>query len=159
MPGSVSVSTFIAAPPEKVYDLVADVTRMGEWSPETVRCRWLDGATGPAVGARFTGTNALKSRRWRTVCRVAAADRGREFAFEVTGAGFLPVALWRYELRPADGGCEVTEHWTDRRGLFLKVFGSAATGVADRAAHNRRGMAQTLERLKAAAEATAGTAA
>ncbi len=27
--------------PERVYALLADVTRMGEWSPECVRCQWM----------------------------------------------------------------------------------------------------------------------
>ena len=44
------VSTVVPAPPEQVYALVADVTRTPEFSPEVVSCRWLDGATGPAVG-------------------------------------------------------------------------------------------------------------
>jgi uncharacterized protein YndB with AHSA1/START domain len=149
---SVSVSTRVAAPPERVYDLVSDVVRMGEWSPETVRCRWLGGATGPAVGARFAGTNSFRRLTWRTECQVTAAERGREFAFEVTGGGFLPVAVWRYELRPVDGGCEVTEHWTDRRGTLLRWYGRLILAVPDRAEHNRRGMEQTLARLKAAAE-------
>ncbi|MGH9050843.1 MAG: SRPBCC family protein [Acidimicrobiia bacterium] len=46
------VSLHVDAPPEKLYELVSDVTRMGEWSPECRRCEWIDGATGPAVGAR-----------------------------------------------------------------------------------------------------------
>jgi hypothetical protein len=51
----------IDAKPAELYDLVTDVTRMGEWSPECVRCVWLDGATGPAVGARFRGSNRRAS--------------------------------------------------------------------------------------------------
>ncbi len=51
------VSIDIAAPPGAVYDLVADVTNMGRWSPETYRCEWLDGCTGPRVDARFKGWN------------------------------------------------------------------------------------------------------
>jgi uncharacterized protein YndB with AHSA1/START domain len=153
MPESVSVSTVIAAPPERVYDLISDVTRMGEWSPETVRCRWLDDAAGPMVGARFTGVNAYGDRRWSTVCRVVAAERGHEFAFEVTGGRILRVARWRYRFRAVADGCEVTEHWTDRRGALLKWFGRRTLRIEDRAEHNRRGMEQTLARVKAAAEA------
>ena len=51
------VSATIAAPPERVYALVADVTRTPEFSPEVTSCSWLDGATGPAVGARFEAVN------------------------------------------------------------------------------------------------------
>ena len=45
----------MAAPPEKIWDLVSDVTKIGRYSPETFEAEWLDGATGPAVGAKFRG--------------------------------------------------------------------------------------------------------
>ena len=50
-------SIVIHASEEAIYDLVADPMRMAEWSPECVRCQWIDGATQPAVGARFRGTS------------------------------------------------------------------------------------------------------
>ena len=50
-----SVTVHMAAPPEQVWDLVSDVTRIGSYSPETFEAEWIDGATGPAVGARFRG--------------------------------------------------------------------------------------------------------
>ncbi|RZU51648.1 polyketide cyclase/dehydrase/lipid transport protein [Krasilnikovia cinnamomea] len=154
----VTVTTRIGAAPEAVWDLIADVTRMGQWSPETTRCRWLTEPPGPREGARFAGTNAYRGRRWRTECTVVAADRGREFSFDVIGGGFLTVACWAYTFRPVDDGCEVTETYTDRRGLMLKLFGIAALGITDRDAHNRRTMTETLERLRVAAEAQAGAA-
>ena len=49
------VTLTIAASPEEVWDLVSDVTRIGEFSPETFEAAWTHGATGPAVGARFKG--------------------------------------------------------------------------------------------------------
>jgi hypothetical protein len=152
----VTVTARIGAAPEVVWDLVADVTRMGQWSPETTRCRWLTEPPGPREGARFTGTNAYRGRRWRTECTVVAADRGREFSFNVVGAGFLSVARWAYTFRPVDDGCEVTETYTDRRGPALKLFGVAMLGIRDRDAHNRRTMTETLHRLRAAAEAQTG---
>ncbi|GAA0430274.1 hypothetical protein Aca07nite_39000 [Actinoplanes capillaceus] len=154
----VTVTTRIAAKPEAVWDLVADVTRMGQWSPETTRCHWLTEPAGVREGARFTGANAYRGRRWRTECTVVVADRGREFSFDVVGAGFLAVARWTYTFRPVDDGCEVTETYTDRRGLALKLFGIATLGIADRDAHNHRTMTETLNRLRIAAEAQGGAA-
>ena len=55
----------INAPAEAVYDLVTDVTRMGEWSPENEGGEWLDAARGPVVGARFRGRNKRKLS-WKT---------------------------------------------------------------------------------------------
>ena len=39
----VQVSAGIAADPEVVYDLISDITRMGEWSPETTSASWVSG--------------------------------------------------------------------------------------------------------------------
>ena len=39
------------APPEKVWGIISDITRMGEFSPEVVEAEWLGEATGPALGA------------------------------------------------------------------------------------------------------------
>src|SRR5690606_41579722 len=67
----------IDAPPELVYDLIADVTTMPEWAAETHRCRWLGGATEAVVGAKFRGSHRHKGRRWSATSPVTAADRGR----------------------------------------------------------------------------------
>jgi len=136
--------TRIAAPPEVVYDLVSDVPRMGEWSPETTACHWLDGATGPAVGVRFKGTNRVGPVKWSTSPRVTAAERGKEFAFD-TGS-----TRWRYELRAVDGGTEVVESY-DCYGTITSLLST----VTLRGPVLKRGLEQTLERLKAAAEAAA----
>src|SRR3954453_19097398 len=57
-----TVSLHIAAPAAAIYTLLADVTRTPEVSPEIVECTWLDGATGPAVGARFKARNKMPNR-------------------------------------------------------------------------------------------------
>ena len=45
--------------PERVYDLVSDMPRMGEWSPECQRVEWADGATDPRKARRSSGTTAV----------------------------------------------------------------------------------------------------
>ena len=151
----VTVERTVAAPPEDVWSLISDVTRMGEWSPETTSCEWIKGATGPAEGARFRGRNQSGRRRWSTECVITDAEPGRTFAFEVV-VGPIDVAAWAYRIEPAPEGCRVEESWTDRRGRLMKKLGALASGVSDRAGHNRRTMEQTLERLAAAAEAPTG---
>jgi uncharacterized protein YndB with AHSA1/START domain len=145
----------ISAPPEKVYDLVSDVRRMGEWSPETVKGEWIDGATGPAVGARFKGSNKRRFIRWSTKPEVVAAEPGREFAFVTPGSGSTK---WTYHFeQSADGGTDATESfellsdmpqyilWADRYLL----------GIKDRNADLQHAMQQTLERIKRVAEGSA----
>jgi hypothetical protein len=131
--------------------MVADVTRVGEWSPETVGAEWLEGARGPAVGARFKGRNKRRGS-WNTTCTITAADPGREFAF-VVGKG---ETSWRYRFEPLDGGCDVTESFEILRapgavGRFLTQLGTGVTW-GERADDLTRGMQETLRRLKAAAE-------
>lgn len=143
------VSRRVAAAPDTVWAMVADVTRMGEWSPETTACRWKGGSAGPAVGARFQGTNVNEGRRWRTTNQVTVCEPGRRFTFETT-AGPLRVARWDYRFEPDGDGCLVTEAWTDQRGRLARWAGGPVSGVGERASHSRRTMEQTLERLAAA---------
>jgi len=154
MPDVVQVSATMTAPPDTLYAMVADLPRMGDWSPENAGGEWIGGATGATLGARFKGRNENGRKRWQTVCTVIAADPGRELAWEARAFG-RPVAIWRYRFSPdGAGGTEVTESTEDRRGLLFRAFGSTASGVSDRRSHNAETMRITLERLKAAAEAT-----
>lgn len=91
-----SASVRIEASAEDLYDLVTDVAGMGRFSTECIGGDWLDGATGPAIGARFRGRNRRGWVRWSTVNRVVAAERGVEFAFETDGSG----ARWTYRFEP-----------------------------------------------------------
>jgi uncharacterized protein YndB with AHSA1/START domain len=148
----VAVQTVIAAPPEELYGMVSDLPRMGEWSPENTGASWRGGAAGPEVGARFVGKNANGWHRWVTFGKVVEAEPGQAFAFDVS-AGPFKVARWRYTFEAADAGTTVTEEWYDQRGALVRFGGKPASGVGDRAAHNRAGMEQTLANLKAAVEA------
>ena len=154
----VSESVRITAPPGVVWTMVSDVTRMGEWSPETTSCRWVGGADGPTVGAAFVGTNRNKVWRWSTRCRVTEAVPGESFAFDVSFMG-MPVSNWRYDISAVADGCEVTESTTDARGEFIKRLAVVGTGVHDRVARNRATMRATLAALAAAARAGAGAGA
>jgi len=152
MTDSVAVTVSIDAPADTVWSMIADVTRMGEWSPECTRSVWLDGATSPELGARFKGTNANGSKSWETTATVVGCEPGRLFSFRIVAVG-CKVAEWRYDLEPTESGCTVTETWIDERNALVKLFGKPISGVSDRAAHNRAGMEATLAALKASAEA------
>jgi hypothetical protein len=99
----------IAAPPEAVYDLVSDLTRMGEWSPESTGGRWSGGGTGQ-VGDWFEGHNQVGEREWTRESQVARADRGRDFTFVVGGVE-ENCTWWSYEMAPTDSGTTLTEKW------------------------------------------------
>ena len=70
----------IEALPERVYEMVADLPRMGEWSPECQRVEWLEGSNGPSVGARFIGHNRGGPGgllKWSRRGRVLTAEPGQ----------------------------------------------------------------------------------
>ena len=151
-----AVSTEIAATPDEVYELVADITRMGEWSPECVRCSWTKGATGPEVGARFKASNkGGRGPAWFNTPTVTVADPGREFAFNRSGPG-IGSYTWRYVMEPLEGGTRVTESFDAEKplGPVMTWMTEKWTGSSDRDADLHEGMVTTLARIKAAAEAS-----
>jgi hypothetical protein len=152
----VTVEELVGTSAEAAYELVSDVTKMGQWSPETTTCRWLDGAAGPAVGARFRGANRKDWRRWKTTCTVVAADPGKLFSFDVK-YGPLLISRWSYEFIPEGSGCRIRETWIDRRPGWMPVVDRTVMGISDRPQHNRDGMQATLTQLGRFVEAgTAG---
>lgn len=141
----------MAAPPERIWELVSDVTRIGRYSPETFEAEWLDGASGPAVGARFRGhvkRNGKGPTYW-TTCTVVACEPNREFAFGV-GSAKRPLNVWRYHLESAGDGTDVTESFDLARTVPLRLYW-ALLGWA-RGRTNRDGMRTTLERIRAEVE-------
>jgi uncharacterized protein YndB with AHSA1/START domain len=134
----------IEAPPENVYAMISDVTRMGEWSPETHTCEWIEGATGPAVGARFKGSNKRGILRWSTKPTVTVADPGKEFAFDVGKD-----TRWTYTFAPKDGGTDLTESFEALR--YLLIF-KILTPPKRRKRQLQDNVEQTVQRIKQAAE-------
>jgi uncharacterized protein YndB with AHSA1/START domain len=150
-----SVTVRIAAPPDRVWHLVSDVTRIGEFSPETFEAQWLDGAAGPRPGARFRGHVRRNGRGpvYWTTCTVTAADPGREFAFSVAGLGGATANTWRYRLEPApadEPGTDVTESFEMPPTLVNRIYWTL--GGRGRLRTNLDGMRATLERIKAVVE-------
>jgi uncharacterized protein YndB with AHSA1/START domain len=143
----------IAAAPELVYDLVTDVTRVGEWSPECRRCDWLDGATSAVPGARFRGQNRRGLLKWQRTAVVNVADRGREFSFTTLDdkAG-REETNWRYTMEPSSSGTLLTESF---QFLWCSVPNRLAEALMPRGRQVNRGIEETLRRLKRAAEARA----
>lgn len=146
------VSVHIEAPPERIYEIVTDIANMGRLSPECTGGKWLDGARGPAVGARFKGSNKRGVARWSTTNKVVEAEPGKVFSFETQQSA----ARWTYRMEPDGTGTLVTES----RELFKKrptvavVFTKLLLGGEE--GHNEElhdGMQQTLQRVKELAEA------
>ncbi len=146
-----AVTVHIDAPPEAVWALVSDITRMGDYSPEVMEAEWLDGATGPAVGARYRGhvkRNEVGPRYW-TVCEITECEPGEVFEFVVVLRG-RPVNRWRYEFVAAGGGTDVTESFDLGDDLWVRIWRPLGGFLRER--RNERDMRRTLERVKVVAE-------
>lgn len=146
-----SVTVHMDAPVEQVWDLVSDVTRIGEFSPETFEAEWTDGSDGPVAGARFRGhvKRNQKGPTYWSACEVTACTPNEEFAFDVV-AGGRTLNSWGYRLAEADGGTDVTEHFRLPDTLPTRIYWLMLGWARGRT--NHEGMRTTLERMKAVVE-------
>ena len=141
------VTAFIAADPDSIWDMISDVTRMGQWSPECYRAMWLTSRRGK--GALFLGLNKDRGLRWPSPAIVTESERGKVFAFRAASG-----VLWRYRLTAENGGCLlVEERSTSGEFRYVKAAYRLFLGGYDRRMDVlRAGMQRTVERIRAAAE-------
>jgi uncharacterized protein YndB with AHSA1/START domain len=151
MTPDVEVSRDIAASPEAVFAALTNVTRMGEWSPETHRAEWNEGFDGPAVGATFTGHNRFGENEWSTEATIVELVENERFFFDCAVGDFV-FSSWGYTIEPTDAGCRVTEYSQNLIPEEMREVSSSISGVDDRTVHNRATMTTTLDRLAAAIE-------
>lgn len=148
---SYSESIFVTRSPEVLYDMVSNVTRMGEWSPVCKSC-WWDEGSGVQVGSWFTGHNETAEQIWETRSVVVVAERPREFAFVVGES----IVRWGYTFTPVDQGTEITESWEFLPSgvtVFEGRYGAEAQSqIANRAETARQGIPATLAAIKRIAE-------
>jgi uncharacterized protein YndB with AHSA1/START domain len=121
---TVEVHTWIAAPPGRVWALVSDVELMPRMSAELQSVEWLDGITGPALGARFIGRSKHESLgEWATTSHIVEYEPPRTIAWAVEDP-LNPTATWRFALEPQDGGTLLRE-WMQmgpaRSGLSFAI--------------------------------------
>ncbi len=135
----------------KVWELISDITQMGSYSPEVIEAEWLDGHTGPEVGARYRGhvkRNEIGPIYW-TTCEVTESIPGEVFEFAVV-IGDNVVNRWRYEFAESAGGTKVTESFRMPDSILTRLW--RPLGGFLRENRNRRDMLRTLERVKEVAE-------
>ncbi|XBB70378.1 SRPBCC family protein [Nocardioides sp. WV_118_6] len=145
------VTVHMKAPVEDVWALVSDVTRIGEFSPETFEAEWTHGATGPVAGARFRGhvkRNGVGPTYW-TPCTVTKADQNEVFEFAV-GLDGNALNTWGYRMQAENGGTSVTEYFRLTPAWFMRGYWLVLGRL--RGKTNERGMRTTLERMKAVVE-------
>lgn len=156
---TVEDSIVIDAPPEAVWQVVADPLRAPEFSDELQRVEWVDdGPTAP--GRRFRGFNAHASfGEWSVESHIIAYQPNHEFAWAVNDPDD-PAAVWRFTLEPVDGGTRLTQ-WAQlgpgRSGLsyaIRKMPDKEQKIVFVRLREWEAGMARGLAGIKAAVESS-----
>ncbi len=98
----------IDASPETVFALLTDLDLLPELSPENQRCKFLDGSSEVALGARFRGYNRAGNYEWHADCAVTVFESGVEFAY-VVPPDFEHATEWRYTIESDGDGSIVTE--------------------------------------------------
>jgi uncharacterized protein YndB with AHSA1/START domain len=129
MQGNVlTVERVIAAPPERIFDVLADAARHSE----------IDGS-GMLQGAKATDSQRLALGdtfgmgmkmvvSYSTVNTVVEFEKNRRIAWQTGPKGrlekFVAGRIWRYELEPVEGGTRVKESWDirpDHQRMLLKL--------------------------------------
>jgi Polyketide cyclase / dehydrase and lipid transport len=146
------VERYVEASPRHMYELISDIGRMGERSPETYRCEWIDGNRAQ-LGVRFRAWNRHGRLGWHNTPVITAAVPGREFAFERRVLGVSVV--WPFTIEPEGTGTRVRESYRLARGTpgWLDRLAGRLLGIGARHAAQDDGMRRTLERIAATAEA------
>jgi hypothetical protein len=103
------VSVVVAAAPRAVWPLVADIGLPARFSSEFQGAEWLDGATTPALGARFRGRNYHPAAgEWETTSTICEYQPERALGWSV-GSPEFPAARWRFVLEPAGDITRLTQ--------------------------------------------------
>ena len=104
------VDVVVDASPEAVWAVVADPTRVGEWSHECRSAEWLDGATAARPGARFQGGNETGRFSWRRTSAVVSVDPPHELVWRTVATWRYPDSTeWRLRVEPVEGGTRIEQ--------------------------------------------------
>ena len=141
----------IDAPAAAVWGVVADVTRVGEWSGECRGCAWVGTATTPAPGGRFRGRNRRGAFRWSRVNEFVEVDEPQTLVWRTLRRFPYPDSVeWRLALTDVGGLTRVTESFAV---LQVPKVMELAVGVAVPAHRDRtQDLADDLARLKRVVE-------
>lgn len=114
------VEVVVDAPVVEVWQVISDVTRIGEWSHECHAARWLGDADGPAPGVRFRGRNRAGWARWGRTCEILSVDPPRVIVWRTVPTLLFPDSTqWQIELNPSADRTRITQSFIVLRAPWL----------------------------------------
>ena len=155
VPHSGEVEVVVAASPVQVHAVVADVTRIAEWSHECRGAEWLDGASGPALGARFRGTNKVNRFGWSRVCTITELETGRRFGYRTSGGVPSDSTDWLFEFHPDPAGTRIVQRYEILR--FARWMEVATYALVPAHRDRRPALRADLERLGVVSASSPGS--
>ena len=140
----------ITASPQQVWQVISDLKRMGEWSPQ---CRKVVVRGGTVkLGAKTINVNKRGLLVWPTTATVVRFEPNKQIAYRISENR----TVWGFEITPTDTGVRLTERREAKNGETTKVSSTlinlAMGGTESFDAELEEGMRETLVKIKAAAE-------
>jgi uncharacterized protein YndB with AHSA1/START domain len=147
----VSAERVIAAPPEAIFDLLADPSRHPDLDGSG-QLRGVRSGTPERLSLEATfGMSMHLGVGYSMVNTVIEFEENRRIAWQSRLAGrwghVLGGRIWRYELEPTDGGTRVRESWDISQEKVKAIVRPARK-------RTRQAMLDTLERIEALVTAT-----
>jgi uncharacterized protein YndB with AHSA1/START domain len=142
-----TVERVIAAPPERIFDLLADPSRHADIDGSGTVVAAKEGSRRLQLGDRF-GTSMKMGVPYSMQNTVVELEENRRIAWQTRGGGGLigkrtGGRIWRYELEPAEGGTRVRESWDiSQEATLFRPMVRLLTGKT------RSNMEATLERIE-----------
>ena len=105
------VTVTVDADVDDVWEVVRDVTRVGEWSHECVGATWLGDSSSAIPGARFRGRNRAGLLRWGRVCEIVSAEPYELVWITVPTTLYPDSSEWRITLEKVSGGTRILQQF------------------------------------------------
>ena len=151
------VDVTVRAHPDQVMAVVADVTRVGQWSHECRSAQWVRGADRAAPGARFRGRNRVGLIHWGRVCEFSTVEP-RQMVWRTLPTILYPDSVeWSIRVSETDDGTRIEQTYRVLRlpAIMDRVYAVILPGHRDRT----DALVKDLRRLGRLADATVQTTA
>jgi hypothetical protein len=145
-----SVAVTVDADIDEVWDVVRDVTRVGEWSHECTDAAWLGDSTSATPGARFRGRNRAGVFRWGRVCEIVSAEPYELVWVTVPTTLYPDSSEWRIALETVEGDTRISQSFRVVRAprVLAVLYAFVIPAHRDRTA----ALIEDLKRLGTAAQ-------